>query len=347
VPVAWRASSNAATSTPKPRPVGATRAPSCCSRDRRAGPGPGGSAESSCCGSGHRHDPGRRQPEVVAVNPDTGDVGGTVPVISGRTSTVTATIPVGTAPYGVAVNPATGAVYVTNSVGGTVPVISERTSTVTATIRVGIGASPEGVAVNPDIGAVYVAASGSGVVWVISAGWNRPGRLAWGRARSSPRQGRALRPETLRVPCTACRDNDRWPYTGGQWRAVRAGRRGAARRRRQAAAGPDASPADVTAPAGGQLGPAPLRSPAAGPARHCSGGRRRGDPDGVAHDEHPGETRAMMCVYGDAGLGKTLSVNGSLRALAPADVCRVRFRARRRRWPEDHRARWSGGCRPR
>ncbi|MCW2133410.1 MULTISPECIES: AAA family ATPase [Micrococcaceae] len=38
--------------------------------------------------------------------------------------------------------------------------------------------------------------------------------------------------------------------------------------------------------------------------------------------------RAMMCVHGDAGLGKTLSVNAALRALAPADVCRVQFRAR-------------------
>lgn len=38
--------------------------------------------------------------------------------------------------------------------------------------------------------------------------------------------------------------------------------------------------------------------------------------------------KAMMCVHGDAGLGKMLSVNASLRALAPADVCRVQFRAR-------------------
>ena len=35
-----------------------------------------------------------------------------------------------------------------------------------------------------------------------------------------------------------------------------------------------------------------------------------------------------MCIHGDAGLGKTLSVNASLRALAPDDVCRVQFRAR-------------------
>ena len=40
------------------------------------------------------------------------------------------------------------------------------------------------------------------------------------------------------------------------------------------------------------------------------------------------EQRAMMCVHGDAGLGKTLSVNAALRALAPAEVCRVQFRAR-------------------
>src|SRR6266568_2787154 len=38
--------------------------------------------------------------------------------------------------------------------------------------------------------------------------------------------------------------------------------------------------------------------------------------------------KAMMCVHGDAGLGKTLSASASLRALAPADVCRVQFRAR-------------------
>jgi hypothetical protein len=41
---------------------------------------------------------------------------------------------------------------------------------------------------------------------------------------------------------------------------------------------------------------------------------------------------AMMCVHGDAGLGKTLAVNAALRALAPGldpgDVCRVQLRAR-------------------
>jgi hypothetical protein len=38
--------------------------------------------------------------------------------------------------------------------------------------------------------------------------------------------------------------------------------------------------------------------------------------------------KAMMCVHGDAGLGKTFSGNASLRELAPETVCRVQFRAR-------------------
>jgi DNA-binding beta-propeller fold protein YncE len=45
-------------------------------------------------------------------------------VISGRTSAVTATIAVGATPVGVAVNPLTSAVYVTNFRGKTVSVIS-------------------------------------------------------------------------------------------------------------------------------------------------------------------------------------------------------------------------------
>ncbi|WP_226435582.1 ATP-binding protein [Rhodococcus yananensis] len=40
------------------------------------------------------------------------------------------------------------------------------------------------------------------------------------------------------------------------------------------------------------------------------------------------DAKAMMCVHGDAGVGKTFSVNASLRELAPDTVCRVQFRAR-------------------
>ncbi|MFI6511926.1 AAA family ATPase [Streptosporangium sp. NPDC050855] len=39
------------------------------------------------------------------------------------------------------------------------------------------------------------------------------------------------------------------------------------------------------------------------------------------------EERAMMCVHGDSGLGKTLSVNASLRELVPDDTVRIQFRS--------------------
>lgn len=38
--------------------------------------------------------------------------------------------------------------------------------------------------------------------------------------------------------------------------------------------------------------------------------------------------RAMACVHGDAGLGKTLAVHAALRALAPRDTVRIQFRSR-------------------
>jgi DNA-binding beta-propeller fold protein YncE len=47
-----------------------------------------------------------------------------VSVISGRRNKVTATIPVGNGPVGVAVNPLTGAVYTANIGDATVSVIS-------------------------------------------------------------------------------------------------------------------------------------------------------------------------------------------------------------------------------
>lgn len=37
------------------------------------------------------------------------------------------------------------------------------------------------------------------------------------------------------------------------------------------------------------------------------------------------EAKAMMCVHGAAGLGKTLSVNTSLREQSAGTVCRVQF----------------------
>jgi YVTN family beta-propeller protein len=66
----------------------------------------------------------------VAVNPVTNTAyvtnfsDGTVSVISGRTGTVTGTIPVGTGPLGVAVNTVTNTVYMANFFDNTVSVIS-------------------------------------------------------------------------------------------------------------------------------------------------------------------------------------------------------------------------------
>jgi YVTN family beta-propeller protein len=50
--------------------------------------------------------------------------GGTVAVISGRTNIVTATVPVGRVPVGVAANPRTNTIYVTNSDDNTVSVLT-------------------------------------------------------------------------------------------------------------------------------------------------------------------------------------------------------------------------------
>src|SRR6516162_8956093 len=61
----------------------------------------------------------------------------TVSVIASATNTVSTTIPVGLAPYGVAVNPDGSKVYVANISSNTVSVIDTSTNTVSATIPVG------------------------------------------------------------------------------------------------------------------------------------------------------------------------------------------------------------------
>src|SRR3954470_20572349 len=65
---------------------------------------------------------------------------------------VIATIPVGNAPFGVAINPTNGLVYVANSDSNTVSVINPATNTVVATIYVIGGRIPIGVAINPTNG---------------------------------------------------------------------------------------------------------------------------------------------------------------------------------------------------
>jgi YVTN family beta-propeller protein len=97
----------------------------------------------------------------------------TVSVIDTVTNRVTATIqfPVVAGPYGVAVAPGGGKVYVANEgVPGTVSVIDTATNKVTATIFV--DNEPQGVAVAPDGSKVYVVNSGSNTVSVIATPTN-------------------------------------------------------------------------------------------------------------------------------------------------------------------------------
>lgn len=80
--------------------------------------------------------------------------GNSVSAIDTTTDTVTATIPVGSDPIGVAVSPDDSTVYVTNEGSDTVSVISTATNTVTATIPVGV--VPDAAAVSPDGSLLYV-----------------------------------------------------------------------------------------------------------------------------------------------------------------------------------------------
>jgi len=73
---------------------------------------------------------------------------------TGPTHRVTATVPIGKNPDGVAVDPGTHAVYVANAFDNTVSVIDASTRTVTATVPA--GKYPQGVAVDPGTHTVYV-----------------------------------------------------------------------------------------------------------------------------------------------------------------------------------------------
>ncbi|WP_292387683.1 PKD domain-containing protein [Methanosarcina sp. UBA5] len=95
---------------------------------------------------------------------------GTVSVIDTATNTVTATVTVGSSPYGVAVNPDGTKVYVANLGSSTVSVIDTATNTVTATVNV--GNYPWGIAVTLDGTKVYVANLGSNTVSIIDTATN-------------------------------------------------------------------------------------------------------------------------------------------------------------------------------
>jgi len=81
-------------------------------------------------------------------------------------ATLLKTIPVGTAPGQVVVNPSTHLAYVVNQGSNNISVIDTQLLKVKATLTV--GSAPVGIAANPVSGKVYVANSGSGSITVIS-----------------------------------------------------------------------------------------------------------------------------------------------------------------------------------
>lgn len=104
---------------------------------------------------------------IYATNPQ---VPNTVSVINGQTNRVTASIPVGDIPQGVAVNPASSAIYVANEFSGTVSAISGPTQKVIATVPV--GTDPFGITANPATNTIYVTNWGSDTVSVLT--WSNP-----------------------------------------------------------------------------------------------------------------------------------------------------------------------------
>ena len=97
--------------------------------------------------------------------------GNSMSVINLATNTVTATVSVGTTPYGVAVNPAGTIAYVANYNTDNLSVINASTNTLTASVKIP-QAYPYGVAVNPNGQWVYVTNYGSDNVSVINTSTN-------------------------------------------------------------------------------------------------------------------------------------------------------------------------------
>ncbi len=91
----------------------------------------------------------------------------TVSVINTATNTVSATIPVGALPYGVAINPAGTFAYVANYNDNTVSVINTTTNIVVGS-PIGVGTHPYGISVSPGGNLIYVANSADNTVSVIA-----------------------------------------------------------------------------------------------------------------------------------------------------------------------------------
>src|SRR5215831_14061863 len=89
--------------------------------------------------------------------------------LAGRAQKVTTTVPVGTNPFEIAINPITNKIYVANLSSANVTVIDGATN---ATTTVSAGSSPRAVAVNPVTNRIYVANESSNNVTVIDGASN-------------------------------------------------------------------------------------------------------------------------------------------------------------------------------
>jgi YVTN family beta-propeller protein len=94
----------------------------------------------------------------------------TVSVISTETNTISATIPVGSTPDGIAITPNRAFLYVVDLGANSVSVVSTATNTVTATVPV--GTLPFKVAINPNGAFAYVTNVVDGTVSVIDTATN-------------------------------------------------------------------------------------------------------------------------------------------------------------------------------
>jgi YVTN family beta-propeller protein len=138
----------------------------------------------------------------VAVNPTThmayvtnaNDIAGAVSVIDESTNTITATVPVGSQPYGVAVDASTDVIYVTNADDDTISVIDGTTNAVVATVPV--GHLPTGIAVDGATHTAYVVNAESNTVSVISRTVTDPVK----RLSGSDRFGTAVAVSTQEFP---------------------------------------------------------------------------------------------------------------------------------------------------
>ena len=117
---------------------------------------------------------------AAAVMIASGVSGAALPAQAAPSTPTSIAIPVGGEPLGVAVDPGTHSVFVTNEDDNTVSVIDETSNTVTHTISV--GQRPYGVAVDPGTHTVYVTNGNSGTVSVIDEASNTVTHtMAWAR----------------------------------------------------------------------------------------------------------------------------------------------------------------------